>query len=112
MVLQAVAANIVPLAYAIAVAGVVAALCFQRPEKAYAGKVVFGGLCALLPALGCVAAGVLSAPPAWASFVQILLVVAGGCFFWQVRLAPHGVVGWLLGICHLHAVDGLARLAL
>ena len=86
MVLQAVAANIVPLAYAIAVAGVVAALCFQRPEKAYAGKVVFGGLCVLLPALGCVAAGVLSAPPAWASFVQILLVVAGGCFL--------GKCGW------------------
>lgn len=86
MVLQAVAANIVPLAYAIAVAGVVAALCFQRPERSYACKVVFGGLCALLAVLGGAAAGMLCAPPSWAAGVQILLVVLGGCFL--------GKCGW------------------
>ncbi len=86
MVLQAVAANIAFVAYAIAVAGVVAALCFHRPERGYACKVVFCGLCALLAVLGGAAAGVLCAPPSWSAGVQILLAVLGGCFL--------GKCGW------------------
>ena len=75
---QAVAAHIAPVAYGIAVAGVAAAVCFQRPERRFAARVLFAALCALLAVLGCAVAGVLAPPPAWAGAVQMLLVALLG----------------------------------
>ena len=53
-------------------AGVVAAVCFQRPVRSFAGKMVFGALCAPLLSYGCMAAGVSSLP------AHVLLVLVLG----------------------------------
>lgn len=97
-VVQGMAAYAALMMYAMLVAGVVAALCFQRPEPRYMGAVVFGGLCVLLAALGCLVAGVLVPPPDWAAGVQVLLVAAGafaaGCG-WRRMLLSLGCLAFV-----------------
>lgn len=64
--------GIMPVAFLIGLAGVAAAVCCQCPARSFAGKMVFGALCALLLSLGCAAAGVSALP------VHILLVLVLG----------------------------------
>ena len=68
------------LAHAIAVVCVAAAVCFQRADSRFAGRVVGCGMCALLVLLGCAMAGVLEPPPAWWGVVQVVAVVLAGEF--------------------------------
>lgn len=65
---------VMPMVFLIELAGVVAALCYQRPVGSFAGKMVFGALCAPLLSFVCAAAGVTSLP------AHALLVLALGLF--------------------------------
>lgn len=70
--------GIMPVVFLIEFAGVAAAVCFQRPVRSFAGKMVFGALCAPLLSFGCMAAGV-SSLPAHVLLVLVLGMCASKC---------------------------------